>query len=83
MVLNSKPIKPGFKLPKDAEAFFWPDGEIDVKDALAHLKDSVDTYKSQGALPKHPVFGSLAPEQTLELNCRHAALHLSFVHPAA
>ena len=28
MVINSKPMKPGIKLPSKGEAFFWPDKEI-------------------------------------------------------
>ena len=80
MIVNDKPIKPGFKLPKDAEDFFWPNEDVDVQEALAHLKESIEYYKSNGPLPKHPVFGKLTPEQSLQLGCRHAALHLGFVH---
>ena len=83
MLINDKPIKPGFKLPKKAEAFFWPDQEFDVQQALTHLKESVENYKTQGPLPKHPMFGKLSREQNDQMNCRHAALHLSFVHSAS
>ncbi len=82
MVINDKPLRPGFNLPKDAEAFFWPADDVDVAAALTHLKESVENYKSHGALAKHPVFGKLTPEQNVQLNCRHCALHLGYVHPA-
>lgn len=81
MILKDTPAKPGFKLPPASEAFFWPDQEFDVTEALAHLKESVEYYKSHGPLEKHPMFGKITPQQDLNLNCRHAALHLSFVHP--
>jgi hypothetical protein len=81
MALNSKPLKPGIKLPPTGEAFFWPDQEFDVASALQHLRDSMEYYKSYGPLEKHPFFGSISREQDEQLNCRHAALHLSFVHP--
>lgn len=77
-----KDVKPGFKLPAKAEAFFWPDQEFDVGQALTHLKESVENYKTAGPLDKHPVFGKLSREKNLELNCKHCAMHLSFVHPA-
>ena len=82
MLINDKPVKPGFKLPAKAEGVFWPDQEFEVNEALAHLKESVEHYKSQGPMPKHPMFGKLTRQQNDSLNCRHAALHLSFVHPA-
>lgn len=81
MILKDQPVKPGFKLPPDAEAFFWEEGDVDVAQALAHLKDSVEYYHSHGPLPKHPMFGKMTSQQNLSLNLRHAALHLSFVHP--
>jgi len=81
MLLNDKPLKPGFKLPAKGEKFFWPDRELDVQEALAHFKGSVKEYNAMATLPKHPVFGNLTREQNESMNCRHCALHLSFVHP--
>lgn len=75
------PVKPGYKLSPSAEKFFWPDGEVDEREALFHLKESVENYRINGPLAVHPVFGKLSPEQTLRLNCGHCAMHLSFVHP--
>ena len=76
-----KNVKPGFKLPAKAEAFFWPDQEFDVQESFAHLKESVERFNSVGPLPKHPFFGKLSTEQAIALNCKHCAMHLSFVHP--
>ena len=81
MILKDEPLKAGFKLPPKGEAFFWPDQEFDVQEALTHLKESVDNYKKNGPLPKHPMFGAMTREQNDSMNCRHADLHLSFVHP--
>ena len=82
MIINPKPLKPGVKLPAKGEAFFWPDQEFDVPSALQRLKESTEYYNSQGPLEKHPFFGKLTRDECDQLNCRHAALHLSFVHPA-
>jgi hypothetical protein len=83
LMVKDKPAKPGFKLPRRFEEVLWPDQEFEVQGALAHLKESVDHYKSEGPMPKHPMFGKLSREQHDRLNCRHAELHLSFVHPAS
>ncbi len=82
MVINPKPLKPGVKLPSASESFFWPDKEFEVPAAIADFKESVAYYKANGPLEKHPFFGKLSKEECDQLNCRHAALHLSFVHPA-
>ena len=82
MVINAKPLKPGVKLPRQGESFFWPDKEFDVPSAMEYFTDSVAYYKSHGPLEIHPFFGKLTREEADQLTCRHAALHLSFVHPA-
>ncbi len=81
MVINSKPLKPGIKLPAKGEAFFWPDKEFDVATAILAFKKSTADYASTGPLAVHPFFGKISKAEADELNCRHAALHLSFVHP--
>lgn len=81
LIVKDQPLKPGFKLPTKAEAIFWPDQDFDVQEALTHLKDSVENYKQNGPLEKHPMFGTLTREQNDRMNCRHCALHLGFVHP--
>ncbi len=79
-ILNG-PVKPGFKLPAKAEAYFWPDQEFDVQEALQHLRESVENYNKNGPLPVHPVFGKATKEQIDRLNRQHCAMHLSHVHP--
>ncbi len=82
MIINAKPLKPGIKLPAKGEAFFWPDQEFDVPSTLTHFKESAEHFKNNGPLEVHPFFGKLTREENEQLTCRHAALHLSFVHPA-
>ena len=80
MVLNA-PVKPGLKLPDKAQSFFWPQDDVDLQQAISHLKESVEQYKALGPLPVHPVFGKASREQIDRMNCGHCAMHLSFVHP--
>ena len=82
MVINDKPLKPGIKLPTNGELFFWPDKEFDVPTAIQAFRESVGNYKENGPLEVHPFFGKLSRKEVDQLNCRHAALHLSFVQPA-
>lgn len=79
-VFGNKPLKPGIKLPPAGESFFWPKAD-DVESALTYLKESADHYRTTGPVEKHPFFGNVTREQADSLNCRHGALHLSFVHP--
>jgi len=79
-VLNKKPLQPGINLEPEAEFIFWPSNDTDVQQALSHLKDAVAEYKKR-VLSQHPIFGKLTREQNDLLNRKHAALHLSFVHP--
>ena len=79
-ILRDAPIKPGFKLPAKAESFFWASEDVSVEDGLAHLRESVEAYQTQGPTPKHPMFGKMSKETNLRLQCRHAELHLGFVH---
>jgi hypothetical protein len=76
------PVKPGVRLPANAEAEFWAEKEIAIEDAIQMLKESVAYYKEHGPLPVHPIFGKATREQLDRLTCSHAAMHLSFVHPA-
>ncbi len=79
MILKG-PVKPGLKLPKKAEAFFWPDVDVDPRQAIAHLRDSVENFQTNGPLAIHPLFGRISPEKSLAVNCSHCAMHMSFVH---
>lgn len=80
-LMQDKPLAPGFNLPAKAEAFFWPESDVNLADAISHLKESVENFNANGPLPKHPVFGKISAEQNLSMSLRHAAMHLSFVHP--
>jgi len=81
-VLKDKPLMPGIKLPAASENFFWPDQEFDLQQTIKHFKEAVEYYQTKGPLKRHAVFGDMTIEQNLSLNCRHCAMHLSFVHPA-
>ena len=83
MIINDKPLKPGFNLPSKAESFFWPKGDVDLGKAIDRLKEATDLYLQKGPPQKHPMFGKLTRQQQDSMNLRHSAMHLSFVHPVS
>lgn len=80
--IMSGPVNPGFKLPSNMEAFFWSDEPVGVPEAVARFNESVELYKEKGPIPVHPIFGPAPSETTNAMLLKHAAMHLSFVHPA-
>lgn len=74
----TKPLKAGFKLPKNAEADLPPD-TITVEEALAECQQAVERLATESPTAKHPFFGKLATEEWMALHIRHAELHMSFV----
>ena len=82
-LLLSGPVKPGFKLPEDAEKFFWSTEDLSLDEQVAYFHDAMQYFSSLETYPKHPVFGKLNPTKSLKLQCGHCAMHLGFVHPVA
>lgn len=79
--LLSGPIKPGFKLPSKAQDFFWSTEDLSLDEQVAYFREAAQHFMSLETYPKHPVFGKLGPEKSLQLQCGHCAMHLGFVHP--
>lgn len=78
MIRNTLPA--GFKLPSKTQSVLWSSEDVDVATGLQRWKEAIDRYKN-GELQPHPVFGKMTREQHDQIQCRHAELHLSFVHP--
>ncbi len=81
-VLN-KGIPAGkIKIPPVAKASFDPDPATQLEDAVQHLSDSVERAKQKKMTHASPIFGKLTHEQWVQLHCRHAEMHFSFLLPA-
>ncbi len=76
----TKPMPAGFKLPKRGRQLL-PKEQPDLDEALMRVRTALDRFDREQPSKPHPVLGSLTPEQSVQLNCRHAELHLSFVIP--
>lgn len=79
-LILSRPIKPGFKLPKDAQSFFWSTEDLAVDEQVAYFREAAEHFLSLESYPKHPLFGNMKPAESLKLQCGHCAMHLGFVH---
>ncbi|MEM6979175.1 MAG: DUF1569 domain-containing protein [Planctomycetota bacterium] len=77
----TKPMKPGYQLPKHAQAFFWDHNATDLESAMTHFREAYQHYRHTDPLPRHPLFGVIPKSRNEQIQCRHMELHLSFVHP--
>lgn len=76
-----KPLNPGIKLPGSAPDAFKPGPETRLEDAAKHLAESVERAKQRRMNATSPIFGKMSHEQWVQLHCRHAEMHFSFLHP--
>jgi hypothetical protein len=80
MILRG-PLRPGFKLPRDAETKMCPQG-MTVDEGLAALRRAVQRQRSGSHRVAHLALGELSNEEWTEAHLRHAELHMSFVVPS-
>ena len=74
-----KPWRPGYKFPKSF-TFLDPDPEISWDQAARYLSDTFDRLESQRMTAPSPLLGPLSHEKWEQFHCRHAEMHLGFVH---
>jgi hypothetical protein len=79
-VLRAPKMKPGIKLPKDAEALAYPKAES-AQAALESLRKAIMRTKTERMCARHPAFGKMSHEEWSTLHLRHCELHLSFAIP--
>jgi Protein of unknown function (DUF1569) len=75
---TTRKMSPGFKLPKQVEASYFPASPSNLE-ALAKLKAAVARTKTERMTADHPALGKLNHEEWTQLHLRHAELHLSYV----
>jgi hypothetical protein len=81
--MGDDPIPPGFKLPRQASALM-PEAGISDSEGLDHLRKEVKRVLA-GKEMTHPspLFGPLSHRQWVIVQCKHCALHLSYIHLGA
>jgi hypothetical protein len=77
----TKPMKPGNKLPRSAEVKFTAQPR-ETAEALEHLRHALHRFGVEEKRAPHPFFGHMTRDETIQLQCRHCELHLSFLIPS-
>ena len=76
----NRPMAPGFKVPARLSVL-GPDPDVEWEAALAALREQVGRIESGERMTRpSPIFGELSHEEWEQLHCRHAELHLGFLH---
>lgn len=78
----SKPMRPGFSVPP-AMRTMLPSDQVPFEQAVASFREAVGRAKTERMTKASPLLGAMTHEQWVQLHCRHAEMHLSFIHPAA
>ncbi len=75
----TKPMSPGFQLPKSAAALL--PAETSWDDGVKAIRAAVLRMKAESQRHPHPVLCTLTREEWDQLHFRHCELHLSFLVP--
>jgi len=76
-----KPMKPGIMVKGRAGQALAPDADVIWGQAVTRLRNIIARLqKGERMLQAHPAFGALVHEEWIQLHCRHAEMHLSFIH---
>ncbi|MFO0832676.1 MAG: DUF1569 domain-containing protein [Phycisphaerales bacterium] len=83
-----KPLKSRYlrRLPAGVRVPGVPGGTVGAEDgpvdaAVARLAQAARRLQATAPQAPNPVFGTMTHGEWLQINCRHAELHFSFLHP--
>jgi hypothetical protein len=77
-----RPLKPGVRPPGRFAQAFMPGPDVTLAAAREHLREQIRLARVPGSMAQpSPVFGPLNHEQWVQMHCRHAEMHLSFIVP--
>ena len=74
-----KGLRPGFRLPPDAEKKLVPPSSITAAEGFAQLSAACARLRREGRRVASPLLGKLSADEWDQLHLRHAELHLSFM----
>ncbi len=77
----TKPMSPGFQMPKAMQPDFMPPDDVSTEEGLAALRSGFETYKNATTLAPSAALGRLTRAEYDQLQMRHAEMHLSFLLP--
>jgi hypothetical protein len=77
----TKPTQPGLNLPPSFRFLLPDEPAVAWDEGVRMLRGAIGRASAQRMTHPSPVFGALSHEQWVQFHCRHAELHLSFLHP--
>lgn len=77
--VTTKTFKPGFKNPPYLRQLFDPEPGIDFTAAIAILREEVSQSAGGHLTQRSPLLGEMSHEDWVNLHCRHAEMHFSFL----
>ena len=75
----SRPMTPGFQLPRNAGTLL--PGDSDTAEGVAALEKAIQRLQQTRERKRHVIFGHLTHEEWDRLQLLHSAMHLSFIVP--
>ncbi|MEM6459437.1 MAG: DUF1569 domain-containing protein [Planctomycetota bacterium] len=81
--MHVKPIDPGINPPAKVAAVFRPPDDVTLEAGLQKLRDEIAYAQEHGLTHPSPLFGRMSADDAVAMQCRHAELHFSFVHPGS
>ncbi|HEY2762183.1 MAG TPA: DUF1569 domain-containing protein [Pirellulales bacterium] len=75
------PMKPGFKLPRDASDGLIPANTVSMEQGLNELRTTIERLHREPVRKPSPIFGKMTNAEWDQLHLRHAELHLGFYVP--
>ncbi len=87
-LIRNRSLKKGIpagviKIPRQAQAAFLPPPDVKFDDAVAQMTAIVEKAKHRRMNAVSPIFGALTHDQWVQLHCRHAEMHFSFLSPVS
>jgi hypothetical protein len=73
-------MRPGLKIPRTIAGTYCTD-VLPLDEGLQRLQKACDRLRSAAPAQPNPMFGPLTHQQWIDLNLRHAELHLGFFLP--
>ena len=75
-----KPMKPGFKIPASGKMLL-PDDNVSAAEGLRQISAAIERFSHETPTAPNPFLGNMASEEVVQLQLRHAELHMSFIVP--
>jgi len=80
--LLTRPINPGLKIPKGMRPRFTPPQDVPLDRAMQRFGALCEEAKQPGSMTHpSPLLGRITHDQWVQMHCRHAELHFSFIQP--